>query len=83
MPISKNNVIQPIKISFNEKFIESTVLKTDPPNRDISLSNLNENHSVECKFDLLNSHDYFTLQFVRLNKLTKPTILQELKVYQG
>jgi hypothetical protein len=86
VPIRQSAFVSPIRIRYNEKIIDCTVIRMIPKGIDIKLNlNVDEN-LVECEFDLLNPKDSFTLQFISLEKLSKVSIicriegLSEIKV---
>lgn len=78
LSIKKDEIIEPIKISYKEKFIECTMTGTNPEGIGVYLDITNDENSVDCKFNLLNPRDYFTLQFVSLQQLSNPTITSRI-----
>lgn len=72
--IKKSDIVSPIKIKYDEEFIECSVINVFPRGIDVDLNDFLDGHSVDCVFNLLNPGDYFVLQFVSLERLTDPLI---------
>jgi hypothetical protein len=75
--IKKNDIVSPVRISFNENFIECIVIGSSPEGIEINLQVINDN-TVECDFNLLNPRDHFTLQFMSLERLSIPKIVSRI-----
>ena len=74
LPIKQTDIIKPIEIIFDKKILKADVIEVSPKGIDVELDTISEGKSVHCKFNLLNPNDYFTLQFVSLEKLSTPEI---------
>jgi len=74
LPIKEKDIIKPIEIIFDKKILKADVIEVSPKGIDVELDTISEGKSVHCKFNLLNPNDYFTLQFVSLEKLSTPEI---------
>lgn len=74
LSIKENDIIKPIEIIFVKKILEADVIEVSPKCIEVQLDTISEGKSVQCKFNLLNPNDYFTLQFVSLEKLSTPEI---------
>lgn len=74
LPIKQTDIIKPIEIIFDKKILKVDVIEVSPKGIDVQLDTISEGKSVHCKFNLLNPNDYFTLQFVSLEKLSTPEI---------
>lgn len=77
--IDKSEVIEPIEINYTKTFIECTVMEKVPVDIGITLETNPTSNSVTCKFDLLNPHEFFTLQFISSDKLNPPKITSRIK----
>ena len=79
LSIKENDIIKPIEIIFDKKILKPDVIETSPQGIEVQLDTVSEGKSVHCKFNLLNPDDYFTLQFVSLEKLSTPTIISRIE----
>jgi hypothetical protein len=79
LSVKKSDMIKPIEITFDTKILDCNVIEINPKGIDVSLNANSEGNSIKCEFNLLNPHDYFTLQFVSLEKLSTPTIISRIE----
>ena len=78
LSINENDIIEPIKISYDETLIDCNVIEVDPKGIKVDqYANIDEN-SFEFKFNLLNPGDSFTLQFISLEPLSIPIITSRI-----
>jgi hypothetical protein len=72
-PVKHTDLIEPIELSFDNEFLECICIEKSKGvnvNLDSSL-----NHRTEyCRFNLMDTGDWFTLQFTSLQKLSTPIV---------
>lgn len=73
LPIKRSDLTEPIELSFDKEFLECTCIE-NPKHIDVVLSCSDDNKKEYCSFNLMTPHDYFTLQFVSLQKLSTPRV---------
>ena len=78
LSIKEKDIIAPIKITYKEAFLKCTLKEVNPSGIKVDKKINTDENSVECSFNLLNPLDYFTLQFVSLEKLSTPTIASRI-----
>jgi hypothetical protein len=69
----KTDIYSPIKLVYNQKFIECSLIERSSEGLDIKLAAADAN-SLVITFDLLNPAEYFVHQFISLNRLSDPKI---------
>lgn len=74
LSIKKNDIITPIEINFKQQVIKCNVIERNPQGVEVYTTTNDDGNSVHCRFNLLNPHDDFTLQFISSEKLSTPTI---------
>lgn len=74
LPIRDNDVVEPIKFTFNNEILECNVTEIKPEELKITPNIISEGYSVKCEFNLLNPGAFFTLQFFSFEKLSTPKI---------
>ena len=72
LSVKKSEIIKPIEITFDKKILDCSVIEVNPKGIEVDVNTNSEGNSIECEFNLLNPRDYFTLQFVSLEKLPTP-----------
>ena len=78
LPIKESEILKPIEITFDKKILDCNVIEVSPRGIDVTLNTNSEGNSIRCEFNLLNPRDYFTLQFVSLEKLSTPVIISRI-----
>lgn len=73
LPIKRSDLTEPIEFSFDKEFLECTCIE-NPKHIGVALSCSDDSKTEYCNFNLMTPHDYFTLQFVSLQKLSTPLI---------
>jgi hypothetical protein len=72
-PVKYTDLIEPIELSFDNEFLECICIEK-AKGINITLDNGINYKKEYCRFDLMNTGDWFTLQFVSLQKLSTPIV---------
>ncbi|MGB7531469.1 MAG: hypothetical protein WA977_00625 [Halobacteriota archaeon] len=77
LPIQKEEIVKPLEFNFgkNLSVIDYSVINTEPKGITVNLESNTENNLIRCSFDLLNSGDELTLQFVCLGESKEPPMI--------
>lgn len=65
--------MEPIELSFDNEFLECICIE-NPKGVNVILNNSVNCKKEYCRFNLMNTGDWFTLQFVSLQKLSTPIV---------
>ena len=68
-PVKHTDLIEPIELSFDNEFLEFICIE-NPKGVNVILDNSVNCKKEYCRFNLMNPGDWFTLQFVGLQKLS-------------
>jgi len=71
--VKHTDLIEPIELSFDNEFLECICIEKSKGVNVILDNSLNYRKEY-CRFDLMNPGDWFTLQFVSLQKLSTPIV---------
>lgn len=72
-PVKHTDLIEPIELSFDNEFLECICIEKSK-NVNVTLSSSLNYKTEYCRFDVMNPGDWFTLQFVSLQKLSTPIV---------
>lgn len=73
VPVKHTDLMEPIELSFDNEFLECICIE-NPKSVKVILNNSVDYKKEYCRFDLMNTDDWFTLQFVSLQKLSTPIV---------
>lgn len=72
-PVKHTDLIEPIELSFDNEFLEC-ICTEKSKGVNVTLDTSLNYRTEYCRFDLMNTGDWFILQFVSLQKLSTPTV---------
>ncbi|AKB22314.1 hypothetical protein [Methanosarcina sp. WH1] len=79
LPIKISEILKPIEIVFDKKILDCSVIEVNPKGIEVTLNPNSEDNSINCEFNLLNPRDYFTLQFISLERLSTPIVISRIE----
>lgn len=72
-PVKHTDLMEPIELSFDNEFLECICIE-NPKGVNVVLNSSVNCRKEYCRFNLMDTGDWFTLQFVSLQKLSTPIV---------